>query len=64
MNTRFIFEVLNDGKLVCEFADHMAKSEELQNIVNNNDVKIREREVSAEFYQEIVDDGGLIKYNC
>lgn len=62
MAERYVFEVSNNGKVVCDFTDSMAKSSELKEIVCDES-KIQERLVSEEFYQEVVDEGGILKYN-
>lgn len=62
MAERYVFEVSNNGKIVCDFIDSMAESSELKDIICD-EYKIKERLVSEEFYQEVVDEGGILKYN-
>jgi len=62
MGTRFIFEVLKEDKVVCQFTDNMSTSDKLKIILNSDKTKIKEKEVTDYFYQDIVDSGGLIEY--
>lgn len=60
---RIIFSLIKDNEIVTDFVESLKESDFVKEILKNDKTSLKERIVSSEYYQELVDEGGQLNYS-
>ncbi len=60
---RIIFSLIKDNEIVTDFVESLKESDLVKEILKNEKTSLKERIVSSEYYQELVDEGGQLNYS-
>lgn len=60
---RIIFSLIKNREVMLDVIESLKDSEFIKEVLKSEEVSLEKRIVSAEFYQELVDEGGQINYS-
>lgn len=60
---RIIFSLIKDSEIVADIVESLKESDFVKEILKNGKASLKERTVSSEYYQELVDEGGQLNYS-